>query len=43
MSVRDVFRLRHVGGTREEYERAVRLPALSPSWRLVFEKRLAEG
>ncbi len=40
MSVRDVFRLRHAGGTRAEYEHAARLPALSPSWRTVFEKRL---
>jgi MOSC domain-containing protein YiiM len=42
MSVRDVFRLRHGSGTRAEYERAARLPALSPSWRAVFEKRLVE-
>jgi MOSC domain-containing protein YiiM len=42
MSVRDVFRLRHGSGTRAEYERAAQLPALSPSWRAVFEKRLAE-
>jgi len=42
LSVRDVFRLRHDRGTREEYERAARLPALSPSWRAVFEKRLKE-
>lgn len=41
-SVRDVFRLRHGRGTRAEYERAARLPALSPSWRAVFEKRLTE-
>ncbi|MBI3570958.1 MAG: MOSC domain-containing protein [Gammaproteobacteria bacterium] len=43
LSVRDVFRLRHVGGTRAEYERAVLLPGLSQSWRDAFEKRLAEG
>ena len=43
MNVRDVFRLRHGSGTREEYECAVQLPALSPSWRAVFEKRLAES
>jgi len=43
MSVREVFHLRHVGGTRAEYKRAVRLPGLSLSWRAVFEKRLAEG
>ncbi len=43
LSVRDVFRLRHDGGTRAEYERAVQLPALSWSWRSVFEKRLTEG
>ena len=42
MTVREVFRLRHVGGTRAEYERASRLPGLSPSWRTAFEKRLAE-
>jgi MOSC domain-containing protein YiiM len=42
LSVRDVFRLRHDRGTREEYERAARLPALSSSWRAVFEKRLVE-
>jgi len=42
LSVRDVFRLRHDRGTREEYERAARLSALSPSWRAVFEKRLKE-
>jgi MOSC domain-containing protein YiiM len=42
LSVRDVFRLRHGSGTRAEYERAARLTALSPSWRAVFEKRLAE-
>lgn len=43
LSVRDVFRLRHGSGTRAEYERAAKLPALSSSWRAVFEKRLAEG
>ncbi len=43
LSVRDVFRLRNDRGTRAEYERAARLPALSPSWRAVFEQRLAEG
>ena len=42
MSVRDVFRLRHVGGTRAEYERAARLPGLASSWRAAFEKRLVE-
>ena len=42
MNVRDVFRLRHVGGTRAEYERAARLPGLASSWRGAFEKRLAE-
>ena len=42
MSVREVFRLRHVGGTRAEYERAARLPGLASSWRVAFEKRLAE-
>ncbi|HSW53126.1 MAG TPA: MOSC domain-containing protein [Sulfuricaulis sp.] len=43
LCVRDVFRLRHGSGTRDEYERAAKLPALSPSWRAVFEKRLAEA
>jgi MOSC domain-containing protein YiiM len=43
LSVRDVLRLRHDRGTRAEYERAVKLTALSPSWRAVFEKRLVEG
>jgi MOSC domain-containing protein YiiM len=42
MNVRDVFRLRHVGGTRAEYERAARLPGLASGWRVAFEKRLAE-
>jgi len=42
MSVRDVFRLRHAGGTRAEYEHATRLPGLTPSWHAAFEKRLAE-
>ncbi len=42
MNVREVFHLRHVGGTRAEYERASRLPGLSPSWRAAFEKRLVE-
>ncbi|MBI3777855.1 MAG: MOSC domain-containing protein [Gammaproteobacteria bacterium] len=42
MNVREIFRLRHVGGTRAEYERAARLPGLSSSWRDAFEKRLAE-
>jgi len=41
MSVREVFHLRHVGGTREEYARAARLPGLAASWRAAFEKRLA--
>lgn len=43
MTVREVFRLRHVGGTRAEYERAALLPGLSQSWRAAFEKRLAEN
>jgi MOSC domain-containing protein YiiM len=43
LSVCDVFRLRHDRGTRAEYKRAARLPALSPSWRAVFEKRLVEA
>jgi MOSC domain-containing protein YiiM len=38
MSVRDIFRLRHVGGTRAEYERAAQLPGLTDSWRVAFEK-----
>ena len=42
MSVRDVFRLRHAGGTRAEYEHAARLSSLASSWRAAFEKRLAE-
>ena len=42
MNVRDVFRLRHVGGTYAEYERTARLPGLSSSWRIAFERRLAE-
>ena len=42
MNVRDVFRLRHAGGTRAEYECAARLPGLASSWRAAFEKRLAE-
>jgi MOSC domain-containing protein YiiM len=42
MSVRDIFHLRHVGGTRAEYERAARLPGLASSWRTAFENRLAE-
>ena len=42
MNVREIFRLRHVGGTRAEYERAARLPGLASSWRAAFEKRLAE-
>ena len=42
MSVRDVFRLRHVGGTHAQVEHAARLPGLSSSWRAAFEKRLAE-
>ncbi len=43
ISVRDAFRLRHgAGGTRAEYERAARVPALTPSWRAAFEKRLVE-
>jgi len=42
LSVRDVFRLRHMGGTHEDYARAARLPGLAASWRNAFEKRLAE-
>jgi len=42
MTVRDIFYLRHVGGTRAEYERAARLPGLSPSWCAAFEKLLAK-
>jgi MOSC domain-containing protein YiiM len=42
LSVRDVFRLRHGGGAREDYARAARLPGLASSWRIAFEKRLAE-
>ncbi len=43
ISVRDAFRLRHgAGGTRAEYVRAARSSALTPSWRLAFEKRLAD-
>ena len=42
MTVREVFRLRHVGGTRAEYERAAQLPDLSSSWHAAFEKRLTE-
>ncbi len=43
ISVRDAFRLRHgSGGTRDEYERAARIAALTPSWRAAFEKWLAE-
>jgi len=42
MSVRDIVRLRHVGGTREDYALAAKLPGLAASWRLAFEKRLAE-
>ena len=42
--VRDAFRLRHgTGGTRDEYERAARIAALTPSWRAAFEKRLVES
>lgn len=41
VSVRDTFRLRHgSGGTRDEYARAARVGALSPSWHAAFEKRL---
>jgi MOSC domain-containing protein YiiM len=43
LCVRDVFRLRHGSGTRAEYERAIKLEALSPSWRAAFEKKLAEA
>lgn len=43
MSVHDTFWLRHGSGTREEYERAMKIPMLSPSWRAVFERRLAEA
>lgn len=43
ISVRDAFRLRHgTGGTREEYECAARIVALTLSWRAAFEKRLAD-
>lgn len=42
MTVREVFHLRHVGGTRAEYERAARLPGLASSWRATFDKRLVE-
>ena len=42
MNVCEIFRLRHAGGTRVELERAAKLPALSPSWRAAFEKRLRE-
>jgi MOSC domain-containing protein YiiM len=42
MNVYEIFRLRHAGGTRVELERAAQLPALSPSWRAAFEKRLRE-
>lgn len=43
ISVCDAFRLRHgSGGTREEYRRAARIEALTPSWRAAFEKRLRE-
>jgi len=42
MSVHEVFRLRHAGGTRAEFERAARLSGLASSWRGAFEKRLAE-
>lgn len=43
ISVHDAFRLRHgPGGTRAEYERAVRVGALTPSWRAAFEKRLTD-
>lgn len=41
ISVCDAFRLRHgSGGTRDEYARAARIEALTPSWRAAFEKRL---
>jgi len=43
MTVREVFHLRHVGGTRAQYERAVGLPGLSSSWRSAFETRLAQA
>lgn len=42
MTVREVFRLRHIGGTHAEYECAARLPGLASSWRTAFEKRSAE-
>jgi MOSC domain-containing protein YiiM len=42
MNVREVFRLRHAGGTRAEYECAARLPGLASIWRAAFEKRSAE-
>ncbi|MEO8546355.1 MAG: MOSC domain-containing protein [Burkholderiaceae bacterium] len=43
MTVREVFHLRHVGGTRADYERAVGLPGISSSWRTAFETRSAEA
>src|SRR3972149_6650274 len=42
MTVREVVHLRHVGGPRAEYERATRLPDLSPSLRTALEKTLSE-
>ena len=43
VSVSSAFRLRHgTGGTRAEYERAARVSAFSPGWRMAFEKRLAD-
>ncbi len=43
ISVRDAFRLRHgSGGSHAEYERAARIGTLTPSWRMAFEKWLAD-
>lgn len=44
ISVCDAFRLRHgSGGARDEYVRAARIEALTPSWRAAFEKRLGSA
>ena len=42
MNVGEASSLRHVGGTRAEFERARRLSGLFPSWQVAFDKRLAE-
>ena len=43
VSVSGAFCLRHgAGGTRAEYERAARVSAFSPGWRMAFEKRLVD-